>query len=110
MITPEKKIQPKEIKKGMKTRRIIIGSTLGVIILAFILFSDHGLIKRFKLEIERRNISSKIEKEKKERDSLNQVMGQLKFNMFEIERIAREHYGMIKPSEKIYIIKEVNNK
>lgn len=109
MFTPEKKVQAKEIKRGMKLKRIIIGSILSIVVIAFILFSDHGLIKRVKLEIEKKAITTKIDKEQKEQDSLNQVMERLKYNMFDVEKIAREHYGMVKPNEKIYIIKEINN-
>lgn len=103
-IIREKKIPPKQVKVGMKRRRIIIGTVLAAIIFSFILFSDHGLIKRIELEIDRNDLSNKITEKQVEQDSLARQIDKLQSDFYEIEKIAREYYGMIKPGEKIYII------
>ncbi|MFW6276782.1 MAG: FtsB family cell division protein [Bacteroidota bacterium] len=39
-------------------------------------------------------------------DSLKQRIKMLQKDTSEIERVAREKYGMVKPGEKVYILKE----
>lgn len=74
-------------------------------VLFFILFSDHGLIKRFSLEAEKSNLSKRIQQEYKTKDSLNSIIKKLRNDTLEIERIAREKYGMVKSGEEVYYIK-----
>lgn len=74
--------------------------------LSFILFSDRGLIKRMALISHRNELQTKIKDEMKVHDSLVKSIDNLQYDTVEIERIARENYGMIKPGEKIYSIIE----
>jgi cell division protein DivIC len=58
------------------------------------------------LESEKTELKEKISKAKKETDSLKHRIDELKTNELEIERVAREKYGMKKKGETIYIIED----
>jgi cell division protein FtsB len=77
-----------------------------LIVALFILFSNYGVYKRIKLEIQKKELYSKISNDKKIQDSLKQQIELLKNDKLEIERVAREKYGMVKPGEKVYFIKK----
>ena len=55
--------------------------------------------------MQRDDLNNKIITEKKINDSLKNEKRIIENNLYEIEKIARESYGMLKPGEKIYIIK-----
>ncbi len=76
--------------------------------LLLFVFSDSGIYKRFQLELEKRTINEKIENEMKRKDSLNTRIKKLLYDTTEIERIAREKYGMTKPNEEVIIIEREN--
>jgi|YNPMSStandDraft_2_1061718.scaffolds.fasta_scaffold03198_2 cell division protein FtsB len=75
-----------------------------ILIFIFFVFSDHGIYKRIQLEMNKRELNKKIDIELKRKDSLNQQIKRLLIDTNEIERIAREKYGMIKPGEEVIII------
>ena len=97
------------IKFITEHRKSIIPVLIAVIVLIFVLFSDRGVIKRISLISQRNELQDKIQEELKVHDSLVRSIDKLQFDTIEIERIARENYGMIKPGEKIYsIIEEID--
>lgn len=84
----------------------IIFNGILIALLLHLTFAEKGLVKRIKLEIESKKLKKKIETIEKENDSLKQKIYKLEINPKEIERIAREKYGMAKEGEEVYIIKE----
>jgi len=92
------------LQKNAKTRHIIVGGVLVVVISFFTIFSDHGLYKRLDLELDRSEMINKIENEIELRDSLKNLKKVLLKDTFEIERLAREKYGYIREGEEIYFI------
>ena len=89
-----------------KHKRMFI--TLGLVLFSFIimLFSSHGLLKRYDLNSKNEDLLLKISYEKHIRDSIQHRIKSIRADINEIERIAREFYGMKKPNEKIYLFKE----
>eukprot|EP01107_Rhizomastix_libera_P001843 TRINITY_DN13183_c0_g1_i1.p2 TRINITY_DN13183_c0_g1~~TRINITY_DN13183_c0_g1_i1.p2 ORF type:complete len:107 (+),score=0.12 TRINITY_DN13183_c0_g1_i1:1004-1324(+) len=89
-----------------KSRKLILG--FGVFLLTFLVlfFSDHGIFKRISLEAKRRELVEKYDAEKLKKDSILKVIEKLKTDTLEIERIAREKYGMVKPGEEVFFIKK----
>lgn len=87
-----------------KNKKKIIKIVVTLIVLSLLLFSDYGLIKRAELVLLRRNLEKEVKTDLKLRDSLYQRIERLYKDTTEIERIAREYYGMIKPTEKVLII------
>ncbi|MFP4369649.1 MAG: FtsB family cell division protein [Candidatus Kapaibacterium sp.] len=96
----------KKITENKKSRFYLSVAAVLVIILFFFLFSSHGLIKRVSLESEMSDIMDDISTERIIHDSLKQRIKMLQKDTSEIERVAREKYGMVKPGEKVYILKE----
>jgi cell division protein FtsB len=82
---------------------IIVASILTAYLL---LFSDYGLIKRVSLETQVTDLEKELIQQQQITDSMNIAIKKLKLDTLEIERIAREKYGMTKPNEDIYYIKK----
>ncbi|HYF04291.1 MAG TPA: septum formation initiator family protein [Patescibacteria group bacterium] len=96
---------PKQ-KKEIKRNRLIVGSVIGILFAGFVLFSEYGLWTRFRLEFKKRALEEEVQASQKQQDSLVRMIRVLKTDTLEIERIAREEYGMVKPGEKVYIVPE----
>lgn len=96
------------IKNAPQRRFIIIGVFVFTLIAIVILFSDYGLLNRLKLTMEIRNLKQQIEQQNKIRDSLLILINKLEKDSIEIEKVAREKYGMIKRNEEVYYILDTN--
>jgi len=59
---------------------------------------------RLRLEKEKKEIGKQIEIENKRQDSLKNKIKDIQTSDRELEKIARERYGMTRDSEKIYRI------
>lgn len=91
-------------KRLMKRRRLLIGGILVALLLGFILFTKHGLLMRLKLEAREQTIHQDIQAQEIHRDSLLKQIHILKADTLEIERLARQNYGMVKPGEEVYFV------
>lgn len=87
-----------------KNKIIIVGAFL--LLLLFMFFSDYGFLKRIELEMKSADLEKEIILQQQTTDSIQGNINKLLNDTLEIERIARENYGMIKPNEKIYYIKK----
>lgn len=87
-----------------KKVNIFIVSTIIIIVLAFIVFSPSGLINRILLNNKQKELIKLINQEKLVQDSLLKTINQLKNDTLEIERIAREKFGMKRPGEKLFLV------
>lgn len=88
----------------MKRRRLIIGGALSATLLGFVLFTNHGVVKRIELEMRQKTIEREIDRQRIVTDSLLRHIRILETDTLEIERLARQNYGMIKPGEVVYFI------
>lgn len=69
------------------------------------LFSDFGYLTTIEYHIKKNELQDKINISKKKNDSLKKRIEIITNDSMEIERIAREHYGLIKQNEEIYIVR-----
>lgn len=104
------KLSFKIFKSNPRRRYLVIGVAFIIAALLFLLFSDHGIINRYKLVKQKNEALIEINQLKQTSDSLSKEINLLKYDTNRIEKAARENYGMIKPGEKVYFIKESNNK
>jgi cell division protein FtsB len=81
---------------------LVIGIIIFFVYLLF--FSDFGYLTKWKLERERKDLLLQIQMELNRKDSLENRIKLLQTDTFEIERIAREQYGLVKEGEEIYAI------
>ncbi len=80
-----------------------------LIIILFALFSNYGIIKRYTITSNYNKLIETIKDHKDQIDSLNKRLRILENDNLELERIAREKYGLIKPGENIIYIEKKNN-
>jgi len=85
-------------------KKIIWFSILGCIVF-LMLFSDFGYLTTIEYHIKKNELQDKINISKKKNDSLKKRIEIITNDSMEIERIAREHYGLIKQNEEIYIVR-----
>ncbi|MFZ9761560.1 MAG: FtsB family cell division protein [Candidatus Kapaibacteriota bacterium] len=98
------KINNEEKIADLKKKRIIWGSFIFVIGLGIIFFTKYGIIQGWQLESEKANLQNEIHTQHAMRDSLKHVIKRLNYDDREIERLARERYGMIKPGEEVLFV------
>ena len=79
---------------------------LGTLLLIYVIFADYGFLKRIELEQQVKELESQIQIQKQLEDSIKNNILKLTLDTNEMERIAREKYGMIKTNEEVYHIKK----
>lgn len=94
------------IQSRFKNFKLLAFIVLALLLGSFVLFSNFGVLKRVSLEVKKRSLQSSIKNELQRKDSLTQHIQLLQKDSLEIERIAREKYGMHKPNEKVYKVSE----
>lgn len=73
-------------------------------LLAYAVFGKKGLLQRYELEIENRELKEKLRNEQERTLILQKEIEDLKTSDKKIEKVAREKYGMTKEGEEIYKI------
>ncbi|MGB9771898.1 MAG: FtsB family cell division protein [Candidatus Kapaibacteriota bacterium] len=69
-----------------------------------LVFSNFGFLNKRKLEKEKKELLNEIKNELNIRDSLENRIKMLETDSLEIEKVAREKYGLVKEGEEIYAI------
>ena len=85
-------------------RRKIYWVAAAVVLLFIVLFvigGNYGILNILKLREERKALQTELKSLEQERDSLKLGIAKLKYDKHEIERVAREKYGMALPGEKV---------
>lgn len=95
-----------EQKQRITKKRLIIWSVVGLLVVVFALFSRFGVITNISLRSQSADLEDQVQSLRKHNDSLRKVIRKLTKDTLEIERIAREHYGLIKPGETVYIVEQ----
>lgn len=73
-------------------------------LLSYAVFGKKGLLQRYELEIENRELKEKLKNEQERTLILQKEIEDLKTSDKKIEKVAREKYGMTKDGEEIYKI------
>ena len=80
-----------------------------IVILGFstyILFSDYGLLKFFKLKNEIITLQQEINDTERKLNDLDKEIDSLKTSLVKIEKVARERYYMLRENEKAFLIEK----
>ena len=93
-----------EIKRGMTRQRLFTIAGLTLVVVVFVLFSNYGIITRLSLMSETAQLEQTMTTLKATSDSLRRQVRILESDSTEIERLARERYGYIRPNEEVFII------
>jgi cell division protein FtsB len=92
-------------KKVMTRKRLIITAVFTGAIVLFVLFSSHGLLSRWRISSDHESLERQVISLKHTEDSLRALIKNLETDTLEIERLARERYGYIRPGERVFRIK-----
>jgi cell division protein FtsB len=92
------------LEENSYRKNLILGGILLFVVILFAVFSQHGLLKKLDLELEKSELAKEIQAEKLKMDSLQDAANKLMNDSLEIERIAREKYGLIKPNEEVIFV------
>lgn len=99
----------KNIQNNSLLRHIIIGLILLSFLFIIIFFSNYGVLKRIRLELEANEMKEEIKQLNSTHDSLMNRIKEAETDTFEIEKVAREKYGLVRPGEKIFFIEKDTN-
>jgi len=96
---------PERARQRLRRRGwiVIVG---GLVLLLFFVFSRYGILTRWRAEKHYRELQQRYEELQREADSLSRRLERLKREPVEVERLARERYGMARPEETVYIVPE----
>lgn len=72
----------------------------------YLFFNENGILKYIKMKNELRKLDEEINRAEEKLHTLEMEIDSLKNNKEKIEKVAREHYHMLKPSEKVLRVDE----
>ena len=94
------------IKKFLRNKRAVV-TVLGCILFGgYVVFSNHGILKRIQLQKEKAELEQKIRTAEEEGKSLQQQSKALDVDRKAVEKVARERYGMARQGETVYKVKK----
>lgn len=73
-----------------------------LVIIIYAVFGKKGILQRVELEMENKELRARLKEEQEKTIMLQKQIEELKTSYKEIERVAREKYGMLKEGEEIY--------
>ena len=89
-------------KKMLKNRRLMLALVIGVPLAGFVLFGNHGILQRFRLQQRKSDLEMQIRAGEAERKSLELESKKLDTDRAEIEKVAREKHHMTREGEQVY--------
>jgi len=90
----------------IRRRRRLLLLLIGVLSVLFGMCSDYGFITRLQLEQRKSELTDSIQSARTNVDSLFVRSKKLRYDTLEIERLAREKYGLARPGEQVFIVRK----
>ena len=87
-------------------RSFLLWLLIGFVLIWFTFLDTYSLWTRYQLIREKQTLIEETENLRKKTDELNKKIDLVHNDPLTLERIARERYGMRKPDENVYRIKE----
>ncbi len=84
----------------------IVFFSLLILAFMYLLFNENGILKYIKAKNEIRKLEQEIQKAEMRLHLLQLEIDSLKTSREKIERVAREKYHMLKPTEKVLKVEE----
>jgi len=92
--------------KDKRRTQVFLITCVCILLVIYMLFSNYGFVNTIKLQHKQKILITEINNEKHAHDSLRKCLILLKKDTLYIEQVAREKYGLVKPNEKVFIMKE----
>ncbi|MEK6630928.1 MAG: septum formation initiator family protein [Acidobacteriota bacterium] len=107
------RVQPpvprRETRKGYRGRRTVVTGLAFVVCFLVVstLVGDSGLVAVFRAEQQRAELANDVERIRLENERLREQVRRLRDDPAAIEEIARRELGLIKPGERVFIIRDI---
>ena len=89
-------------KKLVKNKKLMFISGVTVLVAGFLVFGNHGILQRIRLQQQKAELDVKIKQAEEETRNLQSQSKALDGDKKAIEKVAREKYGMVREGEKVY--------
>lgn len=97
---------PRKKKFDKRILTVFLGIVF-ILVGMYTFFGSNGLMEIIRRKSIEKNISDQLEIIKSENLALRAKIWSLNSRLFDVERIAREELLLIKPGERVYIVKEI---
>ncbi|MEX0994614.1 MAG: septum formation initiator family protein [Balneolaceae bacterium] len=87
-------------------KSFLVSILVAFVAIWFAFFDTYSLLTRYQLQQRKADLEKRAEQLQQETEDLEQKIEELESNPELLEKIAREEYGMRKPDETVYKIKE----
>jgi cell division protein FtsB len=94
------------VKRKLNKKSVLFTVLIGAVVLAFVTFSNRGIIQRLTLESQKREMQEKVRLAQLEQRRLQVQSKALDTDPKAIEKVAREKYGMVRDGETVYKVKK----
>ena len=101
-----RKVRKFNFSRLLKSRRLLLGITVGLPVFFYVLFGSHGVIQRIRLEQEKDELQLKIKAAEEQNLRLQAEVKALDSDMNAVEKVAREKYGMAREGETVYRVRK----
>jgi cell division protein FtsB len=101
-----KKQRTEQQIKNLRRKRLIIAASIFILVIIWGIWGKYGLMQSYELNHKKEELNTRIQNEIRYADSLRKVIDRLNRDTMEIERLAREKYGMVKPGEQVIFIQQ----
>jgi cell division protein FtsB len=92
----------KNIARFMKyNSRLVLVVVFFAGLLSLAVFGNKGILQRYRLETERKELEKQLDDEYKKAEALRKEIEELRTSDEKMEKVAREKYGMTKDGETI---------
>ena len=92
----------KNIARFMKyNSRLVLVVVFFAGLLSLAVFGNKGILQRYRLESERKELEKQLDEEYKKAETLRKEIEELRTSDEKIDKVAREKYGMTKDGETI---------
>jgi cell division protein FtsB len=108
-IPPSRTPRRHDTRRVGQVRRAVlaISLTVGVILVADALFGERGLLALVRTQRQVAALEADIERAEAENQRIQEQVRRLQQDPTAIEELARRELGLIKPGEKLFIIRDV---
>ena len=89
-------------RKLLRNRRLMLALVVGIPLAGFVVFGNHGVLQRIRLQQKKTDLETKIREGEAERKALEQESKKLDSDKAEIEKVAREKHHMAREGEQVY--------
>lgn len=87
-----------------KKLSLLLFLVFSIVSVYFLFFSNYGFTTKWRLEREKKELLDSIHLEMNRTDTIMNRLKLLETDTFEIEKLARELYGLVKEGEEIYVV------